>query len=229
MRADMYEVLIERPRGGAGWGRGWPRFDWRQAADYAARENAAQRREHLGLAAAAGTAVHDADAGAVAAAAMADSAPRLASCAQRDDQVLACAARRWADGGPTKLRMGPRQRSKWLSENLAPLRRFLRRRVGQPWNAVHAEICAHIKLDSAVQKHVLDHLWHYVERNPVFIDNWPHHAEARRWGRINEHGYSPLSDYGRGFYVCPQTGTLQHVRRFPRRVRSDVAVALPPG
>jgi len=184
LRSDMHEILIERPRGGAGWGRSWPRFDWRLAA---------------------------------------------AAAMTSDDLICSAPQRGWADGGPTKLRMGPRRRSKWLNENLAPLRRFLLRRVGRPWNAVHAEICAQLKLDSTVQKHVLDHLRHYVELYPVFIDNWPHHAQARRYGLAGGHGYSPLSDYGRGFYVCPQTGTLQHVRRQPRRVRSDVAIAASDG
>ena len=180
VRSDMYEVIIERPRGGAGWGRPWPRFDWRAAAVQAI-----------------------------------DMAP---------DPVgdnSAPAGRHTADGGPTKLRMGPRRRSKWLSENLAPLRRFLVRQVGRPWNDVYAEICAQIGLRSAVQKHVLDHLRHYVELHPVFIDNWPHHPQARRHfgGDATSGGYCPLSDYGHSFYVCPQTGTLQRVQRRPRRVR----------
>jgi hypothetical protein len=216
----MYEILIERPRGGAGWGRDWPRFDWRRAADYAAREQA-EKPEDESPAAAQPQPEMDAD-------------PQRGSGVPVDaraDRALAQALRHGADGGPTKLRMGPRMRSKWLNENLAPLRRFLRRRVGQPWNTVHAEICAHIQCDSAVQKHVLDHLRHYVELHPVFIDGVPHHAQARRFGRADGHGYPPLSDYGRSFYVCPQTGTLQHVRRQPRRVRSDVAMptgAAPP-
>lgn len=224
MRSDMYEVLIERPRGGAGWGRDWPRFNWRWAANCAQWEAEA----HVGTA---NTATRSSSP--ILQTEPSDDDPinpptTIAAAVLREDVALAAAARHWADGGPTKLRMGPRQRSKWLSENLSPLRRFLLRRVGHPWNQVHAEICAHIRLSSAVQKHVLDHLWHYVERHPVFIDNWPHHAQARRYGRSEGHGYSPLSDYGRSFYVCPDTGTLQHARRLPRRVRSDVAIAQGP-
>lgn len=149
----MSEVIIERPRGGAGWGRDWPRIPWHK----------------LDL----------------------------------DDDGL-------CDGGPKLRRMGPRGRSKWLNENLAPLRRFLRSAVGRPWNAVHAEICAHIAPRSAVQKHVLDHLYQYVERNPVMINGWPHRPVG--YGRSGC-GNTPLSGQRDDFYVCPETGLLLLPRR----------------
>ena len=90
--------------------------------------------------------------------------------------------------------MGPRSRNKWLSENLAPLRRFLRRRLGRPWNDVHSEICAQIGVRSAVQKHVLDHLRHYVELHPILVAGYPHHP-----GRAA--GPPPACSH------CPTTGT----------------------
>jgi hypothetical protein len=155
----MYEVIIERPRGGAGWGRPWPRVPWR---------------------------------------------------------LLACDDDGKNDGGPRNVRMGPRGRSKWLNENLAPLQRFLVSRVGRKWNDVHSEICAHIAPRSAVQKHVLDHLWQYVEVNVVMIDGWPHHPHTR--GRSD--GLQPLSGYGGGsFYVCPETGLLRRACKPRQRAR----------
>src|ERR1700760_2116860 len=57
----------------------------------------------------------------------------------------------------TKVPMN-RNRSKSLNENLAPLRRFLRRSVGRPWNAVFSEICEGLSVRNPVQKHVRDHL-----------------------------------------------------------------------
>src|SRR5688500_11192928 len=47
---------------------------------------------------------------------------------------------------------------KWLNENLAPLRRFLRSRCGRPWDEVYSEICQRINRDSAVQLHIWQHL-----------------------------------------------------------------------
>jgi hypothetical protein len=154
LRNDMYEVIIERPRGGARCGRPWPKTPWRDL--------------------------------------------------DRDDDGL-------RDGGPAKLRMGPRRRSKWLTDHLGPLRRFLVSRIGRPWDEVHAEICACITVRSAVQKHVLDHLRRFVETRPRFIDGWPHRPVARLDG-----GYQPLWPDRCDFYVCPTTGRLQWPRG-PRR------------
>lgn len=154
MRKDMYKVIIERPRGGAGRGRPWPKLPWRQLA--------------------------------------------------QDDDGL-------RDGGPARLRMGPRRRSKWLTDHLGPLRRFLMSRVSRPWDEVHAELCTCITLRSAVQKHVLDHLRQFVETAPVFIAGWPHHPVACR-----SSGYQPLRPGRSSFYVCPVTGRLQWLRG-PRR------------
>lgn len=151
----MYEVLIERPRGGAGWGRRWQRISWR--------------------------------------------------CLDLDEDGV-------RDGGPTRQRIKPRCPSKWLNENLAPLQRFLVRRLGRPWNEVYSEICAQIAMRSAVQKHVIDHLRQYVELHPIFIDGKPHHPAAS--GGM----YHPLSGYGNGFYVCPQTGCLALAPRRTRRM-----------
>jgi hypothetical protein len=47
---------------------------------------------------------------------------------------------------------------KWLNENLAPLRRFLRSNVGRPWDKVFSEISERICLDSAVQLHIWQHI-----------------------------------------------------------------------
>jgi hypothetical protein len=93
--------------------------------------------------------------------------------------------------------------SKVLNENLAPLRRFLRSRVGRPWNDVHREICSLLNVRSAVQKHVLDHVREMVEVNVVLVDGRPHHAPGHWYA-----GSLIVRSRWRGFYVCPKTGRL---------------------
>ncbi len=97
---------------------------------------------------------------------------------------------------------------KSLNENLAPLRRFLDRNVGRPWNKVHSEIAEHLSMNSQVQKHVLVHVNDYVEKNPVIIDGQPYSPIAT--GPRRDH-YRALYSYRcRGaFYVCPKTGILK--------------------
>jgi hypothetical protein len=50
----------------------------------------------------------------------------------------------------------------WLNENLSPLRRYLMRQVGRPWNAVHSEIAAHIDRRNTVQQHIYQHLDDFI-------------------------------------------------------------------
>jgi len=104
--------------------------------------------------------------------------------------------------------------TKHLNENLRPLFRFLRSRLGQPWDAVRSEICALLDTGNAVQMHVRDHVKQMVEENTVLIDGSPHHAAGSRFG-----GERPIT-VGRldGLYVCPRTGTLR-MATVPRRRR----------
>jgi hypothetical protein len=98
--------------------------------------------------------------------------------------------------------------TKSLNENLAPLERFLRSRVGQRWDDVRSEICALLSVRSAVQKHVLDHVKQMVEENAVLIDGRPHYPASRGpWSSL----------IMGGFYVCPRTGALSLGRPGPRR------------
>jgi hypothetical protein len=108
-------------------------------------------------------------------------------------------------------REGMKRRSgggKWLNENLAPLRRYLDSQVGRPWDRVFSEICANINVNSAVQKHIRDHLADYVVTNAVlrdgvvcFSDGTPL-APSWRWRGL--------------FYICPKSGLLKRVPP-PRR------------
>ena len=57
-----------------------------------------------------------------------------------------------------------------LNENLAPFWRFIDGCVGRPWAKVYAEICEHVDRSSAVQAHILQHVWDRIERNPIYRD-----------------------------------------------------------
>ena len=109
---------------------------------------------------------------------------------------------------------------KFLNEHLAPLRRYLQSQVGRPWNKVHSEISQHIRLDSAVQSHVLDHLWDFVEVNARLVDGVLCNAagqplnQRRWWWRP-----PPL------FYVCPKSGLLKTLRTVGRKRRPVVLPA----
>jgi hypothetical protein len=120
--------------------------------------------------------------------------------------------------GPIEPDRGSR---KWLNENLAPLLRFLRRRVGRPWDAVYGELRAHLAPKNAVQMHVIQHLFQYVDRNVVVVDGQICSSRPYFW---LSGAPRPLYDDGRTFYVCPETGRLCRPKaRPPWRVRTPKA------
>ena len=89
---------------------------------------------------------------------------------------------------------------KELNENLAPLRRYLERQVGRPWDKVYSEIARHLRIDSAVQQHVRDHLRDFVAIEPRRLHRGWRPARAIWW--------QPL-------YVDPVTGLLCRTDRLP--------------
>lgn len=94
------------------------------------------------------------------------------------------------------------QKTKWLNENLSPLKRYLARQVGRPWSKVYSEISENLKPSSTVQQHVRDHLVDFVaikvrrEKGELWADT--------RWGRP-----MPLSRTSHLYYVHPRTGLLR--------------------
>lgn len=93
---------------------------------------------------------------------------------------------------------------KELNENLRPLVRFLRSRCGRPWNKVYSEIREYLNPNSAVQMHILQHLFQYVYVNVRMIDNVPHSCEYTA-------GWKPIYCWGgrsNYFYVHPETCLL---------------------
>ena len=97
-----------------------------------------------------------------------------------------------------------RGRERWLNEHLGPMRRFLRSRVGRPWNKVHQELCEHVSFDNAVQKHVLAHVFDYVQLRVEIRGRQVICTNAWRRGTV----LRPDE-----MYVCPNTGLLKVVRR----------------
>lgn len=64
--------------------------------------------------------------------------------------------------GMRRFRTLNRTSSKWLNENLAPLKRYLMKQVGRPWSKVYSEICENLDASNTVQQHVRDHLQDFI-------------------------------------------------------------------
>ena len=113
-----------------------------------------------------------------------------------------------------------------FNEHLAPLRRLLDARVGRRWDAVYAELCEHVDRGNVVQKHILTHLFQYVETDARLIDGVPCYPPHRRWGR-----YAGDEIRGRDqWYVCPKTGILRRAKALTKaeeRARRNEATPQP--
>ncbi len=113
------------------------------------------------------------------------------------------------------------QKTKVLSDNLAPLKRFLRSQAGKPWNDVYSQLCQRLDSNTMAGQHVLSHVWWYVERHVELIDGIPH--SKPRGGSLAD-----LGDYYHlQLYVHPETGILCLVEKLPgqpRQPRTDVVI-----
>lgn len=105
------------------------------------------------------------------------------------------------DGG--RLRASSARHEKYLNENLAPLKRYLRGQVGRPWDKVYSEICRTVDTRSAIGLHVLQHVEDFIELD-AFIEN----------GKVCERTWRGPAEV-RGLYVHPGTGIIRLAKRRP--------------
>ncbi len=95
-----------------------------------------------------------------------------------------------------------RKRTKRFSDHLGPLYRWLCSKVGKPWNETYSELCDRLDTSTLTGQHILSHLWDYVERNRVLIDEAIAQTEPQIGPPFGS-GYSKSN-----FYVHPETGIL---------------------
>jgi hypothetical protein len=100
-----------------------------------------------------------------------------------------------------------RKERKQLNENLGPLKKYLRRQVGRPWNTVYAEISRGLRPSSAVQQHVRDHIWDYVERHVTLG------PKGRVFGPPLRRRTEDWTLSTGTLYVHPRTGLLAVVKK----------------
>lgn len=112
----------------------------------------------------------------------------------------------------------PRNKTKYFSDHIRPLYRWLRSKVGQPWNTVYSDLCYKLDPRGLSGKHILSHVWDFVELYVVLIDGVPYE-------RTNERS---LSNYWREtLYVNPETGILclaEKLKKEAPKKRDDLLV-----
>jgi hypothetical protein len=111
------------------------------------------------------------------------------------------------------MRRAIRESGNWksLNENLSPLRRFLERQVGRPWNKVHSEIRAGINPRNEVQAHVLTHIDQFLHQHVERVEPSQTAPCGLRY-RPSWIGRLLSVDPGE-LYVDPDDGIIKRARR----------------
>jgi hypothetical protein len=106
------------------------------------------------------------------------------------------------DHGPGRASTARHRQYGWnakdFSDVLGPLRRYLRKQVGRPWNRVWSEIMHTLDSRTLTGQHIFDHIRWEVEQE-AWIGDDGRLYRRRRWGTIQLVG---------GLYVHPVTGLL---------------------
>jgi hypothetical protein len=95
---------------------------------------------------------------------------------------------------------------KSLSENLAPLKRFLQKQRGRDWDDVFSEICQHLDTGSTVKMHVREHIEDFIMIR-IHVD-----ADGQWFGHHERTGLRPLSGWWPDLYVDPVDGTIRETQ-----------------
>lgn len=100
----------------------------------------------------------------------------------------------WTPGGKVSMKKtygGRSRRTKYLNENLSPLKNFLVKNVGRKWDEVYSEINEACPNDSAVNAHIYQHLFSYVELHPIIQNGViykAYHNQIGGYGKIELEG-----------------------------------------
>lgn len=121
------------------------------------------------------------------------------------------------DGLLTPYLIKPRNKTKWFSDCLGPLYQWLQSHVGQYWDDVYSKLCKILDITTLSGRHIISHVWSYVERDVELIDGVPYAKTSRYYARS-------LGYWHKQLYVHPETGILcvaQRIRETPQKKPDD--------
>lgn len=112
------------------------------------------------------------------------------------------------DGLLSPYLIKPRNKTKCFSDCLGPLKRWLLSHAGQHWDDVYNKLSQILDPATLSGKHIISHVWQFVERDVELIDGVPY--------RKSSSFYYPLGGGYTRLYIHPETGILCLVDRIPQ-------------
>ena len=124
------------------------------------------------------------------------------------------------DKVPTRKRVTGRRMAlenagwtKCLNENLAPLKRYLHKQVGRPWDKVYSEISEHLDANSTVKQHVRDHLRDFILVKVTIAADGSYMSAAHQWW-----GPTSPENWWAELYVDPRDGLIKRTDKLCRKL-----------
>ncbi|MFN3212562.1 MAG: hypothetical protein ACE37M_05630 [Henriciella sp.] len=102
--------------------------------------------------------------------------------------------------------------TKCLNENLSPLKRYLNKQVGRPWDKVYSEISEHLDTGSTVKQHVRDHLTDFILVKVTVARDGSLMA-SNHWGRP-----MPPDQWWAKLYIDPKDGLIKRTDKLCRKL-----------
>ncbi len=103
---------------------------------------------------------------------------------------------------------------KSFNENLNPLKSWVHSCLGKKWDKMYGELRKQFDVRKVINKHILEHLFQYIEVNTFVGDKGEVlFTDSRYTGR----GDQPISKCSKDYHVCPKSGLVRKTHKQPKR------------
>lgn len=97
---------------------------------------------------------------------------------------------------------------KTFTDVLGPIKGFIRKNVGKPWNKIYSEICKVLDKRKVTHAHVIDHIYQWVGLTVVYCSDGYWREPDNITCRLEDDGTLTYFGSAPDYFVHPRTGIL---------------------
>jgi hypothetical protein len=134
----------------------------------------------------------------------------------------------YEDRGQSKMRKIYGWERKEFNDHLSPVRRWLRKQAGRPWNKVWSEVCQ-LNLGGVLGQHIRDHIFRSDGGGMVaaYSEILLRREQSKKYGRYGSYGHHDRFAYGYDGLWIDQHGMLRYNEQPRQYHRRGVKEELP--